>query len=369
VRLGTCIAGELAVGIAMAAGVVFAGTWGVRHAPAMLDGEAQAASLSADDGGYAPVVRFESVGAIEARAKAPPPVAADSGMAFFGVPDDELLAPLRGAGLERIKFNRGGSGVSFRIDFAGGGRVAFKPDQINVQSEPRHELAAYRIDRLLGIGATAPCIPMRFRMDDVYNHLDGRFVNSVARIAHETITHDGWLYGAASWWIPVIDFARVSGYPIDSYDGKVAWKWMLTIGRPIPPGDAEMARQISNLLLFDHLINNMDRWTGNNTRSSTDQSKLYFMDNALSFGNKPEGGDNVIVFLHRAQRFSRRLVGRLRTLTIEEVRKAVGTDLGPYERILEDSEIDALMHRRDFAIAYIDELIRAHGEDAVLVFP
>src|SRR5262245_28821401 len=268
----------------MAAGAWFAGSWGLQHAPALIDREAQAASLTVDDSGWSPVGRVDSVGGVIEDAgagSAEPAVVAPVGDGnFFGVSDRQLLAPLRNAALDRIKFNRGGSGVSLRIDFIGGGRAAFKPDQINVQSEPRHEIAAYRIDRLLGIDVVAPCVPLRFRVDELYDHLDTRYVNSVGRIRSETFSRDGWINGAASWWIPVIVGARIAGKPIDSYDGKVAWKRMLTIGTAIPEGDDAMARQISNLLLFDHLINNMDRWTGNNTMASPDNSQLYFMDNA-----------------------------------------------------------------------------------------
>ncbi len=377
-RLGTCIAGELAAGIALATGAFFAGSWGLERAREWAGGEAQAASLTATTAevDWQPIELVSPIGAIEPhRIQVAEPVASDRALnfsgsgTFFGVPDEELLAPIDGEAIQRVKFNRGGSGVSLRIDYAGGGRASFKPDQINLQSEPRHEIAAYRIDRLLGIGHVAPVLPVRYRMDDIINHLDGRFSNSIGRITGETYTSDGWVNGSAAWWIPVIAHARIAGADIDSYGGKVAWKRMLTVGVEIPEGDREMAEQISTMVLFDHLINNMDRWTGNNTRSSPDNKQLYFMDNALAFGGKSIGGDVVIVYMKRCQKFSRSLVQKIRALRVENVQRAVQSAIGPYPRLLDDHEIEALMKRRDYQMSYIDELIAAYGEDKVLVFP
>src|SRR5262245_23312788 len=65
---------------------------------------------------------------------------------FIGIKDEVLIEPLRRAAVKRVKFNRGGSSISLRIDFEGGFRAAFKPDQTNEQTVPRKEIAAYRIN-------------------------------------------------------------------------------------------------------------------------------------------------------------------------------------------------------------------------------
>jgi len=260
--------------------------------------------------------------------------------------------------------------VSLRLEFDNEARAAFKPDQTNAQTVPRYEVAAYRIDRLLGIGAVPPALPVRFPMDDLLDRLGRGNTLSVTRMRTEVISSDdGWVAGELSWWIPEIEHARISGLPIDKTDGIVTWKRLLTAGKDIPDEDREMAAQISTMVLFDHLINNSDRWTGNNTRSSPDNRRLYFMDNAMSFGDSGEGHHRAIIYLKRAQKFSRRLVDRLRHLQEAEVRAVLVPERGPYEVLLEESEIRALMRRRDYAMKYIDELIEERGEDAVLVFP
>ena len=44
-------------------------------------------------------------------------------------------------------------------------------------------------------------------------------------------------------------------------------------------------------------------------------------------------------------------------------------DTGPFDELLSEREIKAIMSRRDYAIAYIDRLIATHGEENVLVLP
>jgi len=64
--------------------------------------------------------------------------------------DELLIDRMRTAEVVQAKLNKGGSSISFRLDFADGSRAAFKPEQINPQTVPRKEVAAYRISRFLG---------------------------------------------------------------------------------------------------------------------------------------------------------------------------------------------------------------------------
>jgi hypothetical protein len=93
------------------------------------------------------------------------------------------------------------------------------------------------------------------------------------------------------------------------------------------------------------------------------------MDNTFSFGDELAGHNRTIKFLHSVQRFSRSLVARLRSLSEEELRLALARDHEPFEFLLSEREIAGVLYRREQALAYVDELIAAHGEAAVLVFP
>jgi hypothetical protein len=136
------------------------------------------------------------------------------------------------------------------------------------------------------------------------------------------------------------------------------------------PDDARpMLAQIATAILFDLLIDNSDRWSGNNTQGSLDNRILYFMDNTLSFSTFTLGHAANLSKLYKIQVFPRALVARLRALSLEMVEAALGPDdelLGP---LLTPAEIRAIIARRDHFLEYIDRLIAELGEDAVLALP
>jgi len=296
----------------------------------------------------------------------PPPYSGE----FLGNPDEALLAPLRDHAIARAKFNKGGSSVSMRFDFSDGGRAAFKPDQTNLQSVPRKEVAAYRMNRLLGLASVAPALPGAFPREDVIAAMTPEALQLLPRFNAEVLSsEDGMVTGSLAWWIPEIVDAKLDGFHIDSVDGIVLWKRYLTIGEVIPPEDVEILPQISELVAFDFLIDNFDRWSGSNAKSSPDGKHVYFMDNALSFGLEETGQLKVRIYLKRSQKFSRHLYEALKVLDADDVTDAMMTDTGPWPRLLSEEEIAAMMKRRDYMVAYMDDLIADYGEAAVLAFP
>ncbi len=311
---------------------------------------------------------------------APPPVTPPPGPAaatvdplapvweFAGQPDEPLLAPLRTGVPVKLKVNRGGTSLSMRIDFDNGARAAFKPDQVFGQSNPRREIAAYRIDRLLGIGHVPPAIAVSYPLDTLVAAAE-RNPEARARLRDDTITSQGRLRGELSWWIPVLTDGYLGAARLDSTDGIVVWRRWLKAGATIPPERVALCQQLSAMALFDFIIDNTDRWTGNNAKMSEDGTVLYFMDNTLAFGKNPAGHHKTMLYLQRSQTFSRRLVTRLRALERAQLVAVLAKDTGDFDALLTDAEIDAVLGRRDRALAYIDELIAAHGEAKVLAFP
>ncbi len=367
-RLGTCVALELVVGSGLAMGICLSTAWGVGELRDRLSRDALASSLMA--GSTSATARQELTAITPLEAGGELERSAHSFDLFDGVHDDILLAPLRDAPVTRVKFNRGGSSISLRLDFANGARAAFKPRQTNLQTVPRREVAAYRINRLLGLGSVAPAFGRKFKQRELLDALDAGSRGYAPRIRAETVVDgEGYIVGELSWWIPVIQQAKVGGFRIDTTDGIVTWKRLLTPGVRIPARDLTMAMQISNMVLFDHFINNSDRWTGGNARVSPDRRLLYYMDNTLSFGISKDGHERARIYLRRVQKFSRSLVQRLRNLTREEIVTVISDDLGPFEVLLVAAEVDSLLDRRDYSIAYVDELIERYGADRVLVFP
>lgn len=361
-RLGTCIALELAV----AAGAIGGLYLGIGKASELAGGylaggEAEAATI---DVATMPRVPERLPGAY--LHVAPRPIEN-----IFGAPDGELLAPLGAAKVVRVKANHGGTSLSLRLDFENGARAAFKPEQIHPQSDPRREIAAYRIDRLLGIGhvppAKAAAIPLTELLDAVEPAYRGYIT---ARVADEAIARGGVLRGELSWWVPEIRLAAFGRHRIDEREGRDMWTTWLQAHARIPDDVRPMVEQVSAVILFDVLIDNPDRWTGSNTEMSPDGKTLFFMDNTMSFSIFSMGHESNLGALRRIEVFPRRLVARLRSLTEDQIIEALRvTDDHGLAPLLSPTEIHAIIARRDNILRYIDDLIADLGEDAVLALP
>jgi hypothetical protein len=166
------------------------------------------------------------------------------------------------------------------------------------------------------------------------------------------------------YWIPQI---KDSG--LDTAEGIQQTTAWLTPGQDIPATKHHLAAQISDMAVFDFLTANPDRYSGGNMMTNEDGSRLFFMDNTLSFFIEPEGSERTRTALHRVQRFSRRLyeaLGRITETGLE--RELAQASEGEYE-ILTKPEIRAVVSRRNYVRKYIDGLVASHGAAETLYFP
>jgi hypothetical protein len=356
--LGTCIALELVCAMGAGVGIWIVAGRGVDAAGEYLQPEAAAATTHAPNA----LTPLPGARLIVSRA------AGDS--TIFELPDEMLLAPLAATPVTGLKLNHGGTSLSLRLDFQSGARAAFKPQQTHPQSDPRREIAAYRIDRMLGIGHVPPAKSATFAIADLIAAAapDARDYTE-QRFAEEAIAHGGKVSGEVSWWIPEIRDAMIGEFRVDEPNGMAQWVPLLQAGTPVPDELASLVEQLSTVIVFDVLIDNADRWTGNNTKCSVDRRALYFMDNTLAFSNFTLGHESNLLPLHRISKFSKKLVKRLRTLTYTSVQKAIESPDDPLGPLLEPAEIRALLARRDHLMRYIDGLSTELGENVVLALP
>jgi hypothetical protein len=292
-----------------------------------------------------------------------PDVAIESSGTFLGMSDELLLDRIRNQSVTRLKLNHGGSSLSFRVDFADGSRAAWKPAQTNTQTIPRKEVAAYRLNRLLGLNAVPPAATRALSRDDLFGLLHPDSMGALPRIRAETIIGpNGVISGAASYWIPVIKDSD-----LDTPDGHLQLAAWLTQGEPIPFQHRSFAAQVAVLVVFDFLIANPDRYSGGNMKTSSDGSQLFFMDNTMSFFLDPEGTDKNHQTLSRTQRFSRSMHQALGRVDIPTLRRLLRETDGT--AILTDAEIRAVVQRRGFVERTVRDLIDKFGEKNVLYFP
>jgi hypothetical protein len=284
---------------------------------------------------------------------------------FMGMNDELLLERVRRQPIVRVKLNHGGSSLSFRLDLADGSRAAFKPAQTNLQTIPRKEVAAYRLNRLLGLNAVPPAAPRMVSRDELLAHLHPDTIASMPRIRAETIFNPlGRTAGVIMYWIPDI---KDSG--LDTPDGEQLGGHWLSQEFPLPHERRAMAAQLSNLAVFDFLTSNPDRYSGGNVKMSPDGAQLYFMDNTMSFLLDPTGNDKTRPVLVRTQRFSRSLYRALDRVSLPGLQRVLNQEKeSPYE-ILTQAEMRAVVARRDAVRKHIDGLVASYGEGRVLAFP
>ena len=183
-----------------------------------------------------------------------------------------------------------------------------------------HEIAAYRLDKLLGLNMVPPTIERSYH---------------------------GYA-GSLQLWVEL----EFNGLQIQK-DG---------IGTPGPKQEAyEKARSLQRA--FDSLIANADR-TLQNLRYTGDW-RMILIDHSQSFRDTPpyigrllfgRSGDSS---LQAFNRLPRTFLAKVRALTHEKIRAAV-------EDYMTSSEIDAVLNRRDLLLQEVEALVKELGEDRVL---
>lgn len=119
-----------------------------------------------------------------------------------------------------------------------------------------------------------------------------------------------------------------------------------------PPSTQFHRQQIQNMWVFDSIIGNIDRHTGN--RMADDDGDIWLIDHSRSFLRS----DRHMRYLERITACERRLFERIKTLTKEELDEITAPLTG--------SEVDWILRRRDKVVAHIENLIETRGEGAVL---
>lgn len=300
---------------------------------------------------------------VSAALLAPPPVVvAEQALGtFLGISDEIALDHLRVQPVAAVRPNRGGSSISLRVTFASGARAAFKPQQTNPQTVPRKEVAAYRLNRWLGLRAVPPATMRTIHREDLFGKLSPEARATAQRMEREVIfDKEGFTRGEVSYWIPVVADSH-----LDTDQAVIQWSQWLTIGQEIPADKRHLMEQLSTLLVFDLLQNNSDRFSGGNLLTSPDGKTLFYMDNTFGFQVEPEGHEKCRNYLKRVQKFSRRLVARLRQLDLRALRQALMAE----PAVLNADEMRAVIARRDAVLRYVDGLIAKNGAERVLVFP
>lgn len=317
-------------------------------APALTTAAPPPASAARDDvpilyaaPGYAPPNPYRAGGSV--------------GRHFGPVPENDILATLRTAPVRGNLRNYGNTSVNIRVDFPGPIDGSYKPSELRHEEHWRAEIAAFRLSQLLGLECVPPAVFRVVPEEDL--HTGARY----------GVTFSGGVSrGAMIYWVPVL---RPSG--VGSVESLSYWSERLTAGVVLADAERPRAREVSDLIAFDFLIANWDRWNGLNTLEDGDGHLVYRDNNAgFQVPLRTSRYRRVLGWLHRSQRFSRSLVGRARALTLETLRDAMADDAdGNNTQLLTDAQLREVLRRRDVMVAYVDALVHRYGQTAVYAFP
>lgn len=286
-------------------------------------------------------------------AAAQPPDAGVAARDFGGVSEERILEAIR-TGRIVGRQNVGSTSVNFHLRLAGEIDAAWKPRTTTHGETYRAEIAAYRLNRLLGLNRVPPAASRSIPRSSLRLPADSTVV----------VERDLSVRGAAIYWVPVLRDSL-----IDRPREIERWSAWLRQGRTVPEDQRARAEEISTLLVFDFLTGNWDRWSGSNVPMDG-SGHLIYRDNNGAFEEPFVLGlmQNGMSWLRRSQRFSRSVIERARALTDASVRAEMALDGDPAHPPLTDAQRRSLLRRRDALIEYVDGLIRRYGEAAVLAF-
>ena len=313
--------------------------------------------------------------------------------------DDPRFLPevhtLTSRDLDAIKYLGGGSTITLRFIDKGKPVAAFKPHQKRRQSNYRSEIAAWRLCQLLRCSFKVPYNrPVRLseaHFYKLYNRIDSANQRAYAKNFEDLVWRRGYLFGTEKEWIPSFTQFPIEVTSVwtpwlsqseDLFDFDPMLERSLAEWRKDPVTEKayqrvlsqteglttqELAHQLSDLLVFDYLSGNWDRfsgvkaWWGTNCQYGNNQ--LISIDNGAAFPALAHAG-RVTNRFKKAERFSRTLVRELRLLDHD----ATLNKLFPEPSSHEQKAFELFWKKRAAVLARIDALIEIHGEDAVLAF-
>ncbi len=255
----------------------------------------------------------------------------------------------------------GHTSVVFKLGLDGGLDAAYKPRSHRGGERFRGEIAAYRLAVALGLDNVPPAVARSFPADALRKSLDDQ---ASALFAQEAIVEaDGTVRGALIPWISHLAFM-----PLETAEWRAKWgAWLdaSSVGA-LSDCDADLASQISTMILFDTMTGNWDRWSGGNigvaraTAGGCD--RVLFIDNDGAFFDPVPvaSAASQLALVQKMQRFSRSFVTILKGTSEMDLAHALGEESSG-KPLLPKRVIDAFFARRKTVLAIID----ARGDGAL----
>ena len=275
--------------------------------------------------------------------------------------DAELFRELKKA--EPLHFEPvGRTSVSFRVRLEGNTTAAYKVATRYFPRAPFAEVAAYRVASLLGLDNVPPAVLRRIAREQITALMGRRHKHRWQELQPEVLwVDDGFAEGVASLWV-----LGLRSWSLE--ERQKWWRQWLRGSTVIPSKHVALARDLSNMVVFDYLVGNRDRFARGQMLVLPSAGRLVLIDQDHAFPVEPGAGVKstfLLESLRLTERFSRATVERLRALDEGDLRGALGA---PPRALLPPDQIEAIMVRRRVVLAHLAKLAQERGEGAVLYF-
>lgn len=299
---------------------------------------------------------------------------------------------------DRLEQIHGNSSVLFKVRVDGHTVAAFKPLQEAPLTNIRGEIASYRLCELINCAISIPQNREAWIRDEDFIELarvetvEGNAVDRLEELDWFDSPNGQILYGTWKEWVP-----GFTNFPLEMteiwrplVDPEVSFSDLQRMNltamlRPLAEAEdisyqeimdrvggmtpVDFALQISDLHVFDLLINNFDRYQlreyGRNVQWNHQQ--FVSLDNGASF--QPLGELTAAIPARKIQvigRFSRSMIFALRNMDTERARTFM---FPPNEHFDDDSVFEFFLQRRQMVLDHVDQMIVRYGERTVLSLP
>lgn len=315
----------------------------------------------------------------------------------------EPRALVPGVDFDRLESLGGGSTVTIKVKREDETIAVFKPHSTLGQSYYRGEVAAYRLCELMECGFSVPKNEeVKIKVEDF---LVAYGIRSLTRATPGTYARrfsdlivftdeegQDWLYGTLKDWVP--------GFTTFAVEHTEGWLWLVNGSRSRAQLEAmsledalrpmrgkersyvraileraedttaiDFARQLSNLHVFDALLNNWDRYSGQfwGVNLQWNHGTFVSIDNGATL--QPNNWGSNMATRNRQRRirtYSRATVDAIRAMDLERMREIL-LPATPWHPDEEERFGRFIQAREDFLL-WLDKEIERRGEDAVLLF-
>lgn len=312
---------------------------------------------------------------------------------------------IRGETYQRLRKLGGGSTVTLRVLDEDDEIIGMiKPHSELGQTYYRGEIAAYRLCAVMKCGFDVPRnIEVRFRLKEFLRAYGVRALKNksegYARRFSDIIVFDDedgepWIHATFKDWVP-----GFTTFPVEHVDG-----WLALLNGYIPietlremtledalrpmvgkdqayvsamlerndegTDGLDFARQLSNLHVFDYLMNNWDRYSTAfwGVNCQWNHGHFVSIDNGASFQPRYEPSISASRSRLRViRRFSKSTVIAIRAMDRELTRTLLFPDNAHHPD--EDARFENFWDRRAEFLEWIDELVERRGEELILSLP